>query len=147
MQKSQSKDLKKKPVTELANVAELGRATPVTIVHNVQLQNQDQQANTYTSTNAAAYDSFESDDDADVQNVELTTAPEQGIYPNVNTYDQNQETQGNYPEGTYTYYQDQNTALQQEYTDEEGEVKYNLVTENSNDVSESDYIKQELEAS
>ena len=145
MQKSQSKNLEKKPVTELANVVELGRATPVTIVHNVQLQNQDQQAN--TDTNAVAYDSFESDDDDDVQNVEPTTVPEQGIYPNVNTYDQNQETQGNYPEGTYTYYQDQNTALQQEYTDEEGEVKFDLVTESSNDVSESDYIKQKLEAS
>lgn len=38
------------------------------------------------------------------------------MYPDINTYDQNQEPQGGYPEGTYTYYQgqeDQNIGPQQ----------------------------------
>ena len=151
--KSQDSDLKKNTATnqqELTNVAELGRAAPITIVHHVSLQNQDQQANANTdaNANATAYDSFESDDEDD-QNPEPSNAPERGIYPNVNNNDQNQndQLQGNYPEGTYTFYQDRNSALQQEYADEleDGEMKYDIVPDSSNDVSESDYIKQELE--
>ena len=146
MQKSQNsknEDLEKKRVTELANVAELGNAAPVTIVHNVQLQNQDQQVNANVNANTEAYDSFESDDDDD--NIDPIYAPEHGIHPDINTYDQNQEPQGGYPQGTnYQGQEDQNIGLQQEYVDEDGDVKYDLVTESSHDVSESDYIKQDL---
>ena len=117
---------------------------PITIIHNVPSQNQDQQANT-ADTNAAGYDSFESDDEDDHVNFEPTHAGDQGIYPDPgsDTYDRNQNNQGGYPEGTY--YQDQNGGLEQEYMDEleDGDVKYDLVTENSEYVPESDYIKQE----
>ncbi len=152
MHKSKSYALEKKTgtSTELANVAERGgvAAAPITIIHNVPLQNQDQQlqANgaTDTNVNVAGYDSFESDDNEDDRvNFEPSHAPNQGIYPGSNTYNQSQNSQGGYPEGTY--HQDQNGGLEQEYTDEleDGDVKYDVVTESSEYVSESDYIKQE----
>ena len=142
-------DLEKKKITnhELSTVAVLGNSAPVTIIHNVQLQNQDQQAsNTNVNTNTEAYDSFESDDDND--NTDPTNVPEQGMYPDINT--QNQELQGGYPEGTYTYYQGQenlNTGLREDYVDEGDDVKYDIVTESSHDELESDYVKQEFDVS
>ena len=146
--KSRSYAIEKKTstATELANVAERGTvAAPITIIHHVPSQNQDQQANT-ANTNTAGYDSFESDDDEDDRvNFEPTHAGDQGIYyPGSNTEDRNQNNQGGYPEGTY--YQDQNGGLELEYADEleDGDVKYDAVTESSEYVSESDYIKQEF---
>ena len=58
-----------------------------------------------------------------------------------------QNGQGGYPEGNYTYYQaeeDESTGLQREYSTEGlAGVKYDLVTESSSYVPESDYIKGE----
>ena len=147
-------DVEKKAVSD-RELASLGRTVaPVTIVHNVPLQAQhgEANANTDANANAATYDSFESDDDGDEgdQNVEPNSTPRQGVYPAINTYDQNQNTKGGgYPEGTYTYYQaqeDESTGLQQEYSTEGlegGDVKYDLVTESSSYVPESDYIKED----